>query len=73
MTSDSSGVLAVVEGDVVADAESRSVIEVDDLGTISAALLVAENQDRAWLRASDLAVSSCAMDGCLERRERLLE
>jgi hypothetical protein len=73
VTSDGSGVLAVVEGDVVADAESRSVVEVDNLGTISAAHLVAESQYRAWLRASDLAVFAGTLDGGLERGERLVE
>lgn len=73
MTSDGSMILAVVESDVVADAESRSVVEVDNLGTISSAHLVAERQNRAWIGASKLAVSICAVDGCLERRKRLVE
>jgi hypothetical protein len=73
VTGDGSGVLAVVESNVVTDAERRSAVEVDNAGTISLALLVAEDQNRAWLRASDLAVVVCTLDGGGEREERLVE
>ena len=56
MTSNGGVVVAVVKSDVVADTKSRSVVEVDNAGTVSSALLVAEDQNRAWLRTSDDAV-----------------
>jgi hypothetical protein len=73
VTGDGSSVLAVVESNVVTDAERRSAVEVDDAGTVPSALLVAEDQNRAWLRASDLAVVVCTLDGSRERKERLVE
>lgn len=73
MTSNGGVVVAVVKSDVVADTKRRSVVEVDNAGTISSALLVAEDQNRAWLRTSDDAFLVCTLDVGTEREERLVE
>lgn len=63
VTSDGSAkFVAVVKSDVVANTESTSVVEVDDLSTVLLAVIVAEDKNRAWLRASDFAVT-CTPDG----------
>lgn len=63
VTSDGSDkVVAVVKSDVVANTESGSVVEVDNFSTVLLALVVAEDKNRAWLRASDFAVA-CTLDG----------
>lgn len=74
VTSDGSDqVVAVVKSDVVADTESGSVVEVDNFSTVLLALVVAEDKNRAWLRASDGAFVCTLLDGGRERQERLLE
>lgn len=57
----------------MADTERGSVVEVDNAGTVSAALLVTENQNLTWLRTSNNAVLFCTLDGGRERKERLVE
>jgi len=73
VTGNGGDILAVVERHIVTDAERGSVVEVDNAGTVFAALLVAEDKNSAWLRAFEDAVVTCTLDGGREREERLVE
>lgn len=57
----------------MADAKRGSVVEIDNAGSVSFALLVTENQNLTWLRASNDAALVCTFDGGSEREERLVE
>ena len=54
--------VAVVKSDIVANTKSAGVVEVDDFSAVLLAVHVAEDENRAWLRASDFAVA-CTLDG----------
>ena len=70
---DGSDIFAVVERHIVADAERGSVVEIDNGGTVSAALVVAEDENSAWLSGSDPGIVTCMLNGGSEREERMSE
>ena len=73
VASNGGDILAVVKGNIVADAERGSVEEVDNAGTVSSAFVVAENQNLTWLRASKDAVLAGTLDTGRERKETVVE